>query len=88
MGLFTLGLQQQKQAVSAGINAYPKIGQMVQDNKIEDVFDRATLNPTGGFTFYAVSSPVHIISKRLIPVATAIEVSVCVWSVPSSDSNE
>jgi len=56
MGLFSLGIQQQLQASSAGVQSYPRLSATIPNTIVADLFDRETLLPTGGYTMYTVAS--------------------------------
>jgi len=56
MGLFSLGIQQQLQAVSSGARSYPEVSTGSKNQVIGDAFDRETLQPTGYPNIYTLVS--------------------------------
>jgi len=80
MGLFTIGIEKQLQAASAGIYSYPQIGQLKKDTVVIDEFLRETLNPTGALATYTTASndsngTISILDQKglqLIPDTSAI----------------
>ena len=56
MGLYALGLQEQKQAVQAGKMIYPLLTAIQSNTIAGDEFQREAILPTGGYTLYTTAT--------------------------------